>query len=138
MTFSDVSPLVQSIQEFNVLQVVSPRYDEASTSSQQRRSQRVLHLPGRFVLGVDFVLVTDSGEPSCYKEAMLVGDHAKWELAMKGELASIEKNGTWDSVPLPKDKKALPCKWVYKRKFASRVETYKVRKLPKDSSRNMA
>ena len=56
---------------------------------------------------------------------MLAGDHAKWELAMKSKLASIEKNGTWDLVLLPKDKKVLPCKWVYKRKFASGVGTYK-------------
>ena len=76
----------------------------------------------RFVLGADFVLVTDSGEPSCYEEAMLVGGHAKWELAMKSKLASIEKNATWDLVPLPKDKKALPCKWVYKRNFASGLQ----------------
>ena len=44
---------------------------------------------------------------------------------MKIKLASIEKNGTWDLVPLPKDKKVLPCKWVYKRKSTSRVGTYK-------------
>ena len=56
---------------------------------------------------------------------MLFGDHAKWEHAMKSKLASIAKNGTWDLVPLPKDKKALSCKWVYKRKFAFGVGTYK-------------
>ena len=50
---------------------------------------------------------------------------------MKSKLASIEKNGTWDLVPLPKDKKVLPCKWVYKRKFASRVGTYKARLIAK-------
>ena len=131
MTFSDVSPSVQSARESNVPQVVAPRHDEASTSSQPRRSQRFLHPLDRFVLGVDFVLVTDSGEPSCYREAMLVGDHAKWELVMKSELASIEKNGTWDLVPLPKDKKVLPCKWVYKRKFAFKVGTYKARLVAK-------
>ena len=85
-----------------------------------------MHPTDNFFPGVDFVLVIDNGKPSCYKEAMLAGGHAKWELAMKSELASIENNRTWDLVPLPKDKKVLPCKWVYKRKFASRVETYKV------------
>ena len=62
---------------------------------------------------------------------MLADDHAKWELAMKSELSSIEKNGTWDLVPLPKDKKVLPCKWVYKRKFASGIGTYKARLVAK-------
>ena len=108
VTFSDVSPPIQSTRESNVSQVVAPRHDEASTSSQPRRSQRVSHLPDTFVPSVDFVWVIDSGEPSCYKEAMLARDHAKWELAMKSKLAGIEKNGTWDLVPLPKDKKELP------------------------------
>ena len=36
---------------------------------------------------------------------------------MQSELDSIYKNGTWDLVTLPKDRKALPCKWVYKYKY---------------------
>ena len=51
------------------------------------------------------MLLIDSGEPSCYKEAMLVGDKSQWELAMKSEISSIEQNKTWELVPLPKDKK---------------------------------
>ena len=50
---------------------------------------------------------------------------------MKSKLDSIEKNGTWDLVPLPKDKKVLPSKWVYKREFASGVGTYKARLVAK-------
>lgn len=76
---------------------------------------------------MDFVLLTDGGESSCYKEAMLAKDKTQWELAMKNELSSIDKNNTWELVPLPKDKKALPCKWVYKVKHTSNdaTPTYK-------------
>ena len=28
----------------------------------------------------------------------------------------LEKNGTWDVVRLPKQKKVVRCKWIYKRK----------------------
>ena len=62
-------------------------------------------------------MLTDADEPSCYKEAMLASDHVKWEHAMQSELDNIHKNGTWELVPLPKDRKALPCKWVYKYKY---------------------
>ena len=69
---------------------------------------------------VDFLLLTDCGEPSCYRQAMQAEDSEKWDLAMKSELASIEKNGTWDLVPLPKAKEALPCRWVFKQKVTTR------------------
>ncbi|MCO5566458.1 hypothetical protein L7F22_020135 [Adiantum nelumboides] len=80
---------------------------------------------------MDFVLLTDSGEPSCYKEAMLANAKVQWEHAMKRELSNIAKNKTWELVPLPKDRKAFPCKWVYKKKIASNVENYKARLVAK-------
>ena len=65
----------------------------------------------------DYVMLMDACEPSCYKETMLANDHAKWEHATQSELDSIHKNGTWDLVHLPNDRKTLPCKWVYKYKY---------------------
>ena len=44
-------------------------------------------------------------------------DSKKWEMAMKSKYNSILANETWDLTPLPKGKQALPCKWVYKRKY---------------------
>ena len=31
-------------------------------------------------------------------------------------MESLQKNGTWDLVKLPKGKKTVKCKWVYKMK----------------------
>ena len=44
-----------------------------------RRSPHVSHPPKRFVLGLDYVILTDYGEPSCYKEAISKDDKLKWE-----------------------------------------------------------
>ena len=47
---------------------------------------------------------------------------------MKSEISSIEQNKTWELVPLPKDQKVLPCKWVFKKKFTSPTATPKYKK----------
>ena len=79
---------------------------EAEISTQEepvvlRRSTCVSHPSERFVPGVDYVMLTDCGEPSCYKDAMSRDDKLKWERAMESEMDSIEKNQTWKLVHLP-------------------------------------
>ena len=69
---------------------------EAEIPSQEepvvlRRSSRVSHPPKRFVPGLDYAMLIDCGEPSCYKEAMSRDDKLKWEQAMELD-DSIEKN----------------------------------------------
>ncbi|CAD6247484.1 unnamed protein product [Miscanthus lutarioriparius] len=55
-------------------------------------------------------------EPAMYTEVVVSGDREKWISAMQEEMQSLEKNGTWDVVRLPKQKKAVRCKWIFKRK----------------------
>ena len=38
--------------------------------------------------------------------------------AMVEEMESLHKNQTWDLVELPKGKRAIGCKWVYRKKEA--------------------
>ena len=47
-------------------------------------------------------MVTDCGEPTCFKEVMDRQDNKKWYKAMLSEMESLEKNDTWDLVQLPK------------------------------------
>ena len=55
-------------------------------------------------------------EPSTYKEAVNFMDSEKWMITMHEEMESLHKNGTWELVKLPKVKKVIRCKWVFKRK----------------------
>ncbi|MCO5602950.1 hypothetical protein L7F22_057091 [Adiantum nelumboides] len=68
---------------------------------------------------LDYVLVTDCDDPSCYKEAIQMDDSVKWEKAMQSEYNSIIANETWKLTELPQGKQALPCKWVYKKKYTN-------------------
>ena len=55
-------------------------------------------------------------------------------IAMQEEMESLHKNGTWDMVRLPKRKKVIRCKWVFKKKEGTPgVENarYKVRLVAK-------
>jgi hypothetical protein len=59
--------------------------------------------------------VKNDDEPAMYTEAIASVDCEKRISAMQ-EVQLLEKNGTWDIVRLPKHKKAVRCKWVFKRK----------------------
>ncbi|MCO5592884.1 hypothetical protein L7F22_046888 [Adiantum nelumboides] len=46
-------------------------------------------------------------------------DSVKWEQVMQSEYNSIIANETWELTKLPQGKQALPCKWVYKKKYTN-------------------
>ena len=53
--------------------------------------------------------------------------------AMREEIESIEKNQVWQLVDLPKDRKAIGCKWVLRKKLKSygSLDKYKARLVAK-------
>ncbi len=57
----------------------------------------------------------------------------KWDNAMDEEMATLDANVIWELVVLPKDKKAIGCKWVYKVKHSvdGYVNRYKTRLVAK-------
>ena len=102
-----------------------------------RRSIRERKPPKRYTDFVSSVaLFTDDGEPSCFQEAIDCAKNAKWKMAMKEEMDSLEKNETWNLVELPKDRKVVGCKWVFKLKKSvdNKIERYKARLVTKGYS----
>ena len=53
-------------------------------------------------------------EPRDYRDAIESADSSSWLVAMEEEIESLQKNHTWDLVPLPTDKRAIGCKWIYR------------------------
>ncbi|GJU92472.1 putative RNA-directed DNA polymerase [Tanacetum coccineum] len=58
-------------------------------------------------------------EPKTYNEAC---KDNRWIDAMNLEMEALNRNGTWFITELPKDKKAIGCKWVFKVKYKSNGE----------------
>ena len=52
---------------------------------------------------------------------------------MAAEIATLESNKTWSLTTLPRHKRAIGCKWVYRVKYKAdgTVERYKARHMAK-------
>ena len=83
-----------------------------------------------------FSLITNSDEPRSMKEALGMEDTGSWIEAMDDEMASLDKNKTWEIVPFLKEWKLFGSKWVFKKKFYvdGSVERYKARLVAKGYS----
>lgn len=60
-----------------------------------------------------FLEKTES-EPETYHEAMKNRDKEKWLQAIRDEMNSLKKNGTWILVKQPENQKLVGCKWIFK------------------------
>jgi len=60
--------------------------------------------------------ITASHEPQSYSEA---SQNVKWIDAIHKEIKALEDNKTWYFTDLPKVKKPIGCKWIFKIKYKS-------------------
>jgi hypothetical protein len=74
--------------------------------------------------------ITANNEPKHFKQAV---KDSRWVEAMKREIKALEENETWSLEELPKGKRAIDSKWVYKIKYKPNgdVERYKARLVAK-------
>nr|GEY87203.1 retrotransposon protein, putative, Ty1-copia subclass [Tanacetum cinerariifolium] len=93
------------------------------------RPRRVIHPPKRLIEEVNIVAyalkvaeeIEGTTEPSTYTEAISSDECNKWITAMHEEMESFEKNGAWELVKLPKEKK--PANGFSKGKKHSSIRT---------------
>jgi len=71
--------------------------------------------------------------PTSFESAMESSDASKWKEACESEFESLCKNKTWELVPLPRGRKAISSKWVFKVKetVEGLIERYKARLVAK-------
>uniref|UniRef100_H3H8U2 Integrase catalytic domain-containing protein n=1 Tax=Phytophthora ramorum TaxID=164328 RepID=H3H8U2_PHYRM len=126
-------PRTQSLEE--VTEVPS-----AKRYASQSRHQTLDEMSAAAQESQDFeaTYVVDSvGEmPTTFKSAMESSDAVKWKEACDSECDSLLKNDTWDVVPLPKGRKAIGCRWVFrvKENQAGEIERFKARLVAKGFS----
>ncbi|KAH9735189.1 hypothetical protein KPL71_017659 [Citrus sinensis] len=78
---------------------------------------------------IHFTLFSEC-DPTTFKEAV---KEQKWLKAMDEEIASIEKNNTWELTELPMGQRTIGVKWVYKTKLKENgeIDKYKARLVAK-------
>ncbi|WJX64387.1 hypothetical protein P8452_49170 [Trifolium repens] len=99
--------------------------DESTTSDYQLardRERRVIRPPNRLgyadliCYALNAAEEVQDSEPKNFREALESIDGKDWLKAMNEEMLSLEKNQTWKLVPLPKNKRVVGSKWVFKKK----------------------
>nr|KAJ0206843.1 hypothetical protein LSAT_V11C500291250 [Lactuca sativa] len=68
-------------------------------------------------------------DPKTFTEAMTSKDATLWKEAIDDEMNSIMVNGTWELVDLPKERRPIGSKWLFKRKYhpVGSIFAYKAR-----------
>lgn len=96
-----------------------PEVEPVTPEQTLRRSSRTIRAPDRYSPTLNYLLLTDEGEPESFDEALQVEDSIKWEQAMDDEMTSLEKNNTWVLTELPAGKRVLLNKLVFRIKAES-------------------
>ena len=91
-----------------------PKFQESIATSKPVRTKKK---PARLTDTVAYALpIVNEDIPSTYKEVVHYSESVEWNKAMEEEMNSLHENETWKLVELPKEKRAIGCKWVYAKK----------------------
>ena len=86
---------------------VNSQVDRSTPVAEVQKSSRNIRPSHRYSPTLNYLLLTDGGEPECYDEALQDENSSNKELAMKDEMDSLLGNQTWELTELLVGKKAL-------------------------------
>lgn len=130
-SFNHCDKLCDEISDRNSSNNLSKDSDDSSLSEEifssiPRRSNRLIE---KNLL--QSANTSTDNDPKTFKQAVNSSDKLRWMEAMNEELLSLSENGTYELADLPNDKKAIGCKWVFKRKTENNSIRYKARLVAK-------
>lgn len=115
-----------------------PKDINLASSSTPQRSTRERVPSQKFLEALTFTIepFKSNAQPNSYQEAMMSDDSARWKVAMDDEYKSLMDNKTWTLIDLPKGRKPVGCRWVYKIKLKSdgTIDRFKARLVAKGYS----
>ena len=101
--------------------------DNEEENNTVRRSTRNRKEPEYYGEWVNIASISE--EPKTVHEALSGPKSNEWTKAMQSEMKSLNENQVWELVELPKGRKAIGCKWIFKTKIDGdgNIERYKAR-----------
>ncbi|GKB21306.1 ribonuclease H-like domain-containing protein [Tanacetum coccineum] len=102
---------------------------DSSHSSVSGRDVNTIDFPDNSRIDADSsedIFSTQNEKPKSFLEA---SKYSHWTDAMNQKMDALLRNGTWEIMDLPKDRKAIGSKWIFKIKFKSsgEIDRYKAR-----------
>lgn len=95
--------------------------EQSHESPPHLRSQRSRKPPKRLIKDPNFLSICDTAlisrdfiEPTSYEEATLSPQAEEWKAVMQEEIDSLATHGTWRLEKLPRDRRTIKNKWLFK------------------------
>lgn len=111
-------------------------FDSCETSNDSNDSFDKITLRPHQRKNINFLCIQQISDPLTVEEALSSNEALHWKRAMDEEYKSLMENNTWEITTLPQNKRAIPCKWVFKTKTneEGKIIKYKARLVIKGCS----